>query len=86
MKKVAEIHYAIKCILIKLDTCVPNEERLNFIHCQVMDGMVNQHIHVVGIPMGTNCAPLMADLFLYCYERDFMSNLWKSKRFDLIDK
>ena len=27
---------------------------------------------IVGIPMGTNCAPLVADLFLYCYERDFM--------------
>ena len=26
----------------------------------------------VGIPMGTNCAPLVADLFLFCYERDFM--------------
>ena len=24
----------------------------------------------VGIPMGTNCAPLVADLFLFCYERD----------------
>ena len=42
------------------------------------DGMVYQQI--VGIPMGTNCAPLIADLFLYCYERDFMSNLQKSKR------
>ena len=42
------------------------------------DGMVYQQI--VGIPMGTNCAPLIADLFLYCYERD----LQKSKRFDLI--
>ena len=48
------------------------------------DGMVYQQI--AGIPMGTNCAPLIADLFLYCYERDFMSNLQKSKRFDLIDK
>ena len=28
----------------------------------------------------------VADLFLYCYERNFMSNLQKSKRFDLIDK
>ena len=26
----------------------------------------------VGIPMGTNSAPLVADLFLFCYERDFM--------------
>ena len=47
------------------------------------DGMVYQQI--VGIPMGTNCAPLITDLFLYCYERDFMSDLQKSKRFDLID-
>ena len=43
------------------------------------DGMVNQQI--LRIPMGANCAPI-----LYCYERDFMANLQKSKRFDLIDK
>ena len=40
---------------------------------------------IVGIPIGTNCDPLIADLFLYCYERDFMSDLQKLKRFDLID-
>ena len=39
----------------------------------------------VGIPMGTNCAPLVADLFLFCYERDFMKSLSKEKRYDLID-
>ena len=27
---------------------------------------------IVGNPMGTNCAPLVVDLFLFCYERDFM--------------
>ena len=26
---------------------------------------------LVGIPMGTNCAPLVADLFLLYYESDF---------------
>ena len=26
---------------------------------------------IAGISMGTNCAPLVADLFLFCYERDF---------------
>ena len=26
---------------------------------------------MVGIPMGTNCAPLLADLFLYSYENEF---------------
>ena len=46
--------------------------------------MVYQQI--VGIPVGSNYAPLIADLFRYCYERDFMSNLQKSKRFDLIEK
>ena len=35
--------------------------------------------------MGTNCASPKADLFLYCYEREFMSDLQKSKRQDLID-
>ena len=30
---------------------------------------------IVGIPMGTNCAPLVAYLFLFCYERDFMLSL-----------
>ena len=25
--------------------------------------------------MGTNCAPLVADLFLFCYVRDFMTSL-----------
>ena len=25
-----------------------------------------------GIPMGTNCAPLVSDLFLFCYERDLV--------------
>ena len=46
-------------------------------------GMLYQQI--VGIPSGTHCAPHIADLFLYCFERDFMSNLQKSKRFYLID-
>ena len=29
---------------------------------------------MVGIPMGTNCAPLLADLFLYSYENEFLIN------------
>ena len=33
----------------------------------------------VGIPMGTKCTPLVADLFLFCYERDFMKSLTKEK-------
>ena len=30
---------------------------------------------VIGIPMGTNCAPLLADLFLYSYESEFFDNM-----------
>ena len=30
---------------------------------------------IVGIPMGIDCVPLVADLFLFCYERDFMLSL-----------
>ena len=30
--------------------------------------------------MGTNCAPLVADLFLFCYERDFMRSLSDDKQ------
>jgi hypothetical protein len=29
----------------------------------------------VGIPMGTNCAPLLADLFLYSYETEIVQKL-----------
>ena len=40
---------------------------------------------VVWIPMGTNCAPLVADLFLFCYERDFIMSLSDDKQADVID-
>ena len=40
---------------------------------------------IVGIPMGTNCAPLVADLFLFCYERDFMLSLSEDNQSDVIE-
>ena len=40
---------------------------------------------IVGIPMGTNCAPLVADLFLFCYERDFMLSLSDNYQSDVIE-
>ena len=40
---------------------------------------------IVGIPMGTNCAPLVADLFLFCYERDFMVSLSDNNQTDVIE-
>ena len=35
--------------------------------------------------MGTNCASLDADLFLFCYERDFMMSLSDDKQANVID-
>ena len=35
--------------------------------------------------MGTYCAPMVADLFLFCYERDFMVSLSDDKQADVID-
>ena len=40
---------------------------------------------IVGIPMGTNCAPLVADLFLFCYERDFKLSLSDNNQTDIIE-
>jgi hypothetical protein len=45
-----------------------------------MLGFLVDNIYVVfqqsdGIPMGTNCAPLLADLLLYSYEAEFVQKL-----------
>ena len=40
---------------------------------------------IVGIPKGTNCASLVADLFLFCYERDFMTSLSDVKQTEIIE-
>ena len=43
------------------------------------------YIQIVGIPMGTNCAPLIVDLFLLCYERDFMLSLSEDNKSGVIE-
>ena len=40
---------------------------------------------IVGIPMGTNCAPLVTDLFLFRYERDFILSLSKDNKSGVIE-
>ena len=40
---------------------------------------------IVGIPMGTNCAPLVAGLFLFCYEKDFVMSLAEEKQSEVIE-
>ena len=35
--------------------------------------------------MGTNCAPLVADLYLFCYEKDFLMSLSEEKQYEVIE-
>ena len=41
---------------------------------------------MVGILMGTNCAPILADLFLYSYENEFLDKLIKEGKRKLARK
>ena len=40
---------------------------------------------IVGIPMDTNCASLVADLFMFCYETDFMLSFSEDTQSDVIE-
>ena len=39
---------------------------------------------IVCIPMGTNCAPFVEDLVLFCYERDFILSLSDNNQADVV--
>ena len=39
----------------------------------------------VGILMGINCAPLVADLFLFCYKRDLILSLSDNNQANLVE-
>ena len=64
------------------DVCESLNFLLNNIYVRFGQKIFRQ---VIGIPMGTNCAPLIADLFLYCYESDFMLKLSKGNNDNLIE-
>ena len=53
--------------------------------CDALTFLLDIYRQVVGIPIGTNCAPLVADLFLFCYERDLIMSLSDDKQADVID-
>ena len=55
---------------------------LNNIHIRFGFKLYRQ---IVGIPMGTNCVPLVAVLFLFCYERDFMLSLSDANQSEVIE-
>ena len=39
---------------------------------------------IVGLPTGISCAPLVANLFLFCYEGDFMLSLSDNYQADVV--
>jgi hypothetical protein len=67
-----------------------SDSQYNYSETDIKDmvGFLTDNIYVVfgdkvfqqsvGIPMGTNCAPLLADLFLYLYEAEFVQKLLQS--------
>ena len=55
--------------------CKMIEFLINNIFVQFVGHLFHQ---VIGIPMGTNCAPLRADLFLYSFENEFLDNMIRS--------
>ena len=62
------------------------EYLIDNIFIQVSDRVYKQ---VVGIPMGTDCAPLLANLFLFRYEYKFIketlrNNPYKARKFNFM--
>ena len=43
------------------------------------------NVQIVGIDMGTNCALLVADLFLFCYEGDWRLSLSDDNQSEVIE-
>ena len=64
------------------NVCDALSYRLDNIYIRVGTKLCRQ---IVGISMGSNCAPLVADLCLYCFERDFMDSLNHDNQADVIE-
>ena len=41
---------------------------------------------IIGIPMGTDCAPLLANLFLYSYEYNWIDKQRRDKKIKILSK
>ena len=67
--------------MVDKNTCIDIFNMLEFLIDNIFVifcGRVFQQ--TVGISMGINCAPLLADLFLYSYEADFIQGLLKKDK------
>ena len=62
-----------------VNTCYSYDELINEIDTIVDNSYIVFHGKVyrqkIGIPMGTNCAPFLANIFLHTYEYDYLTKL-----------
>ena len=65
------------------DICKMTEFLVNNVYVRFGGQLFGQ---MVAIPMGTNCAPILADLFLYFYENEFLDKLIKKGKRKLARK
>jgi hypothetical protein len=56
---------------------VPSQNKVFVSTLAILFYETNLDQQTVGIPMGTNCGPLLADLFFYSYAADFIKGLLK---------
>ena len=71
--------------MYKLSSCQKMCDALHYLLDNVFIRFASKlYRQIVGIPMGTNCAPPVADLFLFCYERDLMLSLLDNNQTDII--
>ena len=60
-------------------------EALTFLLDNIYIRLSKLYRQIVGILMGTNCAPLVADLILFCDDRGFMLSLSEDNQSDVIE-
>ena len=91
-----EKHICSKCVVLghnstyfsnkiqKGKTCYSEEQVISMLEFLIDNIFVSfggtLFQQVVGIPMGTNCAPILTDLFLYSYESEFLQKPVKDKK------
>ena len=63
----------------KSNISISCEELIKLINIVIDNSYIYYHNvvyrQVIGIPMGTNCAPILANIFLHVYEYEYLSNL-----------
>jgi len=78
-----KISVEISLILSKSNDKYKQDEIIQMLHYLIDNMLVvfGEQIFqaTIGIPMDTNCASLLADLYLHAYEADFHQELFKNK-------